>query len=110
MAKGKENKGVSGMGFGPVSGRLPTDYGKQLDLNATGMSMPQKSNITRARETSKEFSKGSPHPKAKQGEGPIGRKEFGADVLGVKETHFNHHRSKAHEMEGHVDADCSTEY
>jgi hypothetical protein len=106
MAK---EKGRSSMGSSPVSGRLPMDYGRQDELRSVEASAPNKSNMTRARETSKEFSAGSPHPKAEQKEGPAGRQRFGSEELGVKETHFNEHRARASGMEGWDKGDCSRE-
>jgi hypothetical protein len=108
MAK-NSNRGSSGMGSAPVSGRLAMDYGKQLKLNRVESSEPKHSNMVRARETSKEFSKGSPHPRAKQEEGPIGRKSYGSEVLGTEKTHFNHHRAAAASLSGYCAEDSNAE-
>lgn len=82
MAKGKNDKGV----FGPVSGRLPMDYGKEQEM--------RKMNTKRPMEESAQLAKEAPKPKpVPSGEGPAGRDN--SEHLKVKEGHFNSERAKA---------------
>lgn len=93
MAREKKSEAHSARFGGPISGRLPLDYGVQHEA--------LKMDMSKAREQSKEYAAGCPHPKGNQNEGRAGRQVLGSEELGVKETHFNRERARAHEMRGH---------
>jgi len=80
---------------GPISGRLPMDYGvEEKDLDAKES---KQSGIWGKHSESKENAASCPHPAANQNEGPAGRKdeEMGSKIHGVKEGHFNEERARA---------------
>jgi hypothetical protein len=79
------------------SKRLPIGYGHDDSAPL------RKMDTSRARESSKEFAAGSPHP-GHQGEdeGRAGRHASGSHELNVKLEHFNEHRKIAHEMKGKI--------
>jgi hypothetical protein len=83
MAKGKNDRGV----FGPVSGRLPMDYGKKFNLNEMDSKRPA--------EESAELAKIAPKAKAIQEEGPAGRHYSESLGINVKKGCFNEERAKA---------------